>query len=143
MCNCFKAHLIDKVRELAAEFNILLIIVPANGTGKFQQLDRIIFRIIKSKLRALDGTTIFQGKERFEQIYNHLTKAWSEITKDHLKSARSIPGLKDRIEKIKKSDTGNSDFDINDEKLTLDEAEEEDMVEYYDPHKDEENIDNP
>lgn len=120
-----------------------MIVVPANGTGKFQLLDRIIIGIIKSRLRALAGTTIFQLKERFEQINNHLTKAWSEITKDHLKSAWSIPGLKDRIEKIKKSDTGNSDFDINDEKLTFDKAEEEDIVEYYDLYEDEENYDNP
>lgn len=43
ICDCYKAHITQKVREKANSLNIWLIIIPANGTGRFQPLDRINF----------------------------------------------------------------------------------------------------
>lgn len=137
VCDCYKAHLTPSVREKASSLNILLVVVPANGTGKFQPLDRIIFGIIKAKLRALANTEIFSGENRFEMIYNHLTKAWSEITEKHLKAAWSIPGLKERIEKLMKKEDNKRkkvDFEIDNEVFDINNEEEEDIIEYIDPY---------
>lgn len=88
-------------------------------------------------MRALANTEIFSGENRFEMIYNHLTKAWSEITEKHLKAAWSIPGLKERIEKLMKKEDNKRkkvDFEIDNEVFDINNEEEEDIIEYIDPY---------
>lgn len=87
------AHKTKAVLEKACDSNIQLIFVPANGTGKYQPLDRKIFGILKAKLKALTESQILSGKERFDIIFNNLVKAWSEITITYLMRALDISGL--------------------------------------------------
>ena len=46
----YASHISEDVERHAAQLEIELIFVPANGTGTYQPLDRIIFGIVKKKL---------------------------------------------------------------------------------------------
>ena len=46
----YSAHITHDVKKHAADNNVELIYVPANGTGTYQPLDRTIFGIVKKKL---------------------------------------------------------------------------------------------
>jgi len=87
--DCFRAHIDEKVKKLANDLNIELIIVPACGTGIYQPLDRKIFGIVKAKLRAreLHNRTI-QSKEddanRYSIIREMLEQIWGEIKEEAL-----------------------------------------------------------
>ena len=70
-------------------------------------MDRRIFGIIKSKLRSFAKSSIYSGDDRFATITNKLVKAWSDITKENLESARNIPGLVECYNKIKSNDQTN------------------------------------
>lgn len=126
--DCFKAHKTPKVIQKACDLGIELIIVPANGTGKYQPLDRKIFGILKAKLRALAANQIFEGKERFDKVCNHLIKAWSEITPLHLLRAWDIPGLFHKIDLLQKKEQPFYVY-VDLEKF---ENEEEDIIEVPD-----------
>jgi len=87
--DCFRAHIDEKVKKLANDLTIELIIVPACGTGIYQPLDRKIFGIVKAKLRAreLHNRTI-QSKEddanRYSIIREMLEQIWGEIKEEAL-----------------------------------------------------------
>lgn len=92
---CLATHKTPAVLEKAFILRIELIFVPANGTGFYQPLDRLIFGILKSKLRRFTGTEALSGKKRFEIITSHLLKAWEMIKGNEkaLTSTWNIPRL--------------------------------------------------
>lgn len=97
LLDCFPAHRTPNVKAIAKELGITLIYVPANGTGLYQPLDRRLFGIVKAKLRSLAKSKIFNGKDRYNIIYQHLMKSWSEISEKALNAAWSIPELVEKI----------------------------------------------
>lgn len=97
LLDCFPAHRTPNVKAIAKELSITLIFVPANGTGLYQHLDRRFFGIVKAKLRSLAKSKIFNGKDRYNIIYQHLMKSWSEISEKALNAAWSIPELLQKI----------------------------------------------
>lgn len=122
LLDCFKAHCTKKVREYARRLFIELIYVPANGTSDFQPLDRRIFGIVKSKLRSLAGSKIYEGSERYEMIAKDLIKAWGEISRENLEKAWEIPNLSKLITLIVEHESNPLDEDFD---LFADEEEED------------------
>ena len=88
----------------------------------FQPLDRCIFGILKSKLRSLDGSQIFTGKQRFEMITRNLVNAWSEISKENLISAWNLPNLTDLVQRIANGEPIEEEVELE---FDTDEEEEE------------------
>jgi len=95
--DCFKAHINEKVKKLAENLGIELIIVPACGTGIYQPLDRKIFGIVKAKLRSAENQKSIRElkdeQSRYNIICQQMEKAWKEVSYKALQSAWNIPGL--------------------------------------------------
>lgn len=106
LLDCYKAHRTTRVKQEAQKLGIKLVYVPANGTGKYQPLDRRVFGIVKAKLRSLAKSKIFSDEERFSVITGHLMTAWDQITPQHLISAWSIPGLAEACRKLENKEKG-------------------------------------
>mgnify|MGYP001031493245 CR=1 FL=1 len=122
--DCYRAHRTDNVKEKAKDLNIELIFVPASGTSLFQPLDRRIFGILKSNLRLLAGTNIYNGPTRYATITQHLLTAWSRISKRALKSGWKIPGLIEELEKNGYED----DDELQDEEEDEEDKKEEELL---------------
>lgn len=94
----YPSHRTKNVLQMAGDLNIDLIFVPANGTGQFQPLDRVIYGIIKSKLRSFaNKEPIVSGPGRWSFISKLMEKAWSQIENKHLESAWKIDDLEKKI----------------------------------------------
>lgn len=120
--DCYRAHKTPTVLETAKVLNIEIMLVPANGTGKYQPLDRALFGILKAKLRTLAKSKVFSGKDRFNIIYQHLMKSWAEFSERAFDSAWALPGLAERIEA---EDGANSLFEEEEEEFIIEEEEED------------------
>ena len=112
--DCFKAHLNQKVKNLAKSLGIELIIVPACGTGKYQPLDRKIFGIVKEKMRVSEKhcglvKNLEQEQLRFTILREELEKAWQEVSQEALQSAWNMPGLNKLMAFEEKSQEQSSD----------------------------------
>ena len=92
----FKAHADKSVLKEAMKLKIQLIFVPACGTGRFQPLDRVIFGILKSKLREKNVLSGDQ-KTRHSEIHARVDEIWEEISDRALEAAWDIPNLKDYL----------------------------------------------
>lgn len=128
--DCFRAHCTDAVKEEAKRLGIKLIFVPANGTGKYQPLDRGIFGIVKSKLRSLAKSKIFSDEERYAVITGHLITAWNQINAQHLLSAWSIPGFAEACRKLEKRDNRPTTMDQLEDENDVPLTEEEEYADY-------------
>lgn len=132
----YPAHRTKNVIQEAGNLNIELIYVPANGTGEFQPLDRTIFGIVKSKLRAAaNRSEIFSGPNRWHLIGTQLIKTMKEIEESHLESAWNIDQLDKMIHLIATKSRDSNDFIIheynedffNGDNYTEEEEENEDI----------------
>lgn len=144
----YPAHRTKEVIKLAGKLNIEMIFVPANGTGKYQPLDRKIFGIVKSIIRAeANKSKPLSGPERWHQIGINMKKAWSKINEKHLISAWNIDGLNKKVQILATMKPGaNDDFiihDYNDEFTNgKNYTEEEDDEEFEESFEEEDFIDN-
>ena len=131
--DCYRAHRTDLVKDVARNLGIKLIYVPANGTGKYQPLDRRIFGILKAKLRSLAKSNIYADEERFATITNHLVLAWNQITQGNLLSAWSIPGLPEAYKLIENKEKGGDIINLleneNDAEIYYEEEDVDDLIE--------------
>ena len=96
--DCFKAHINQKIKDLAKSLKIDLIIVPACGIGSYQPLDRRIFGIVKNKIRSHENfsktiTSKDFQKDRYNIVCQAMEKAWKQVSQEALSAAWDIPGL--------------------------------------------------
>ena len=85
-----------KVEPLFAHLGIVFIYVPANGTGKYQPLDRTIFGILKKQLserEAHDPIELAPGQphtDKYAIIHARTLNIWQGLSHDAIKSAWKI-----------------------------------------------------
>ena len=95
----FRAHITPWVRETAKRLDIDLIIVPANGTSKYQPLDFKIFGTLKQFARQeFDRLTRLHTFEETDKVAAEiLLSCWNRLTKEQIKNAWQciIPRMRD------------------------------------------------
>ena len=79
-----------KVNNYAKKLKITLIFVPANGTGKYQPLDLLIFGIIKQKInqmRRLDPNEHATNKELYHLSFVQTKSAMEALSEESIRQA--------------------------------------------------------
>jgi hypothetical protein len=123
----YSAHRHELVKEYAAELKIDLIYVPANGTGDYQPLDRIIFGIAKQKInqkRRLDPMPNATNEELYHASYLQFKSAMDEMRDEAITEAWNIAELDKYLEEV-------IDFDDPNDTDYLDDNFEEEPEEEY------------
>jgi hypothetical protein len=91
----YKAH--QSVQELCQTLGIRVIFVPANGTGKYQPLDRKIFGIIKNRLASKEKLNPIEQeliggkhKEMYKIMHKRFLHEWDQLSENAINSAWNI-----------------------------------------------------
>jgi hypothetical protein len=89
----YPTHRTDRVVESAAANDVELLFVPAGATGRFQPLDRRVFRELKARARAEFGRWMWRAGGLdidYDASIEILARCWAAIAPENVKKAWNV-----------------------------------------------------